>query len=193
MFKVNFKPFVLLAVFAGIAAHANAATRTDSLSRDYVITSLGDTVKGVVLSLRTASVKIEPITAAPVLVFRFEQVKEICRNGVIYGPVTSLTGDRKHIFAQRIVHGRIDLFEHTISQRYGQLVVYYAGKNGEMPVEVRTNNTWPKGFASKSKRRENLVNLLADDKQLMQQLDKNKDYSPNELIAMIRTYDQNIH
>lgn len=170
--------------------YAAAGTVTDSVYQDYIVTSAGDTVKGKIISLRTAAVKIEPATLMPVTVYKFGQVKEICRQGVIYGPVNSLIGDRKDIFAQRIVHGRIDLFVHTIHGRYGDLIGYYAGKSGQIPLEVKTNGVWPKGLRSKSKRRDNLAALIADNEQLTKELAAKRDYSADDLIDLITRYNK---
>jgi hypothetical protein len=181
---------LLVLLFAGIAGQAFAATAADSSYSDYVITPAGDTVKGKVLSLRAASVKIDPVNDTHPVVYKFEQVKEICTGGITYAPVISLTGDRKYVFAQRILHGRIDLLVHVIKVKNGELVAYYAGKAGELPIEVRTNNSWPKGFASKTKRRKNLAELLADDPDITRELAGMNDYSPDDLVGMVRRYNQ---
>jgi hypothetical protein len=191
MIKIHFNALFLLAFFfVGPCCRALAGTVADSVYHDYIITSGGDTVKGKVLSLRTASVKIEPTTSMPLTVYKFGQVKEIRREGVTYGPVISMIGDRKDIFAKRILHGKIDLFMHTIHGRYGDLIAYYGGKGGEMPLEVKTNGVWPKGLRSKSKRRNNLVALIADDKELAKELTAKEDYSFDELIDLIKRYNK---
>lgn len=189
MIKLNFNALSLLVLaFMSTSMRAAAGTAADSLYHDYIITVAGDTVRGKVMSLRTASVKIDPVTATHPVVYKFEQVKEICRDGVTYGPVTSLTGQRKHVFAQRVLHGRIDLFMHVIPQRYGDLVAYYAGKDGKTPVEVESNNVWPKGFASKSKRRNNLQGLISDNEASAKELAAKKNYSPDDLFGLIERY-----
>lgn len=192
MIKIYFSALFFLAFFyAGSCCYALGTTITDSVYHDHIITAGGDTVKGQVLSLHTASVKISPLNSLHPVVYKFGQVNEICREGVTYGPVTSMIGDRKHIFAKRILHGRIDLFMHTIHGRYGDLIAYYAAKGAEMPLEVKTNGVWPKGLRSKSKRRNNLVALIADDGELAKEFAAKEDYSFDDLIDLVKRYNKN--
>jgi len=188
MFRMFFNRCFLLAwLSAGPCVYAFAPA-ADSIYHDYIVLSGGDTIKGKVLHLGAASIKIEPVTLAPPVTYRFGQVKEIAHEGVIYGPVISMIGDRKEIFAKRILHGRIDLFAHTIHGRYGDLIAYYAGKNGEMPVEVKTNGTWPKGLRSKRKRKDHLAALIADDKELAAAFAAKADYTFDDVTALVSRY-----
>ena len=189
MFKIAyFKPMVLLLLFAMAGLRVFAAPEIDSTFRDYVITTNGDTIKGKVLSLHAASVKIDPLTDAHPIVYNYGQVKEVCRNGISYGPVVSMIGYHKHLFAERVQKGAINLFKYTIHQRYGKLVSYYAGKANALPVEVKTNGDWPRGFRSKETRKNNLLALIADDDQLTRELNAKLDYSFDELTDLVIRY-----
>jgi hypothetical protein len=189
MIKLHFNVLGLLVLVSmSTSLHAVAGKAVDSLYHDYVVTAGGDTVKGKVLKLRTAAVKIDPLSTAQPVLYKFEQVKEICRDGVTYDPVISLTGAHKHVFAQRVLHGRIDLFVHVIPVKNGEMVAYYAGKAGNAPVEVESSNVWPNGFASKSVRRNNLLSLISDDEESARELAAKKNYNSDDLVGLIARY-----
>ena len=189
MFKITYsKPLVLLFLFTLSGSGVFATPNIDSTFRDYIITTSGDTIKGKVLSLHAASVKIDPLTEVHPIVYNYTQVKEVCRNGISYGPVVSMIGYHKHVFAERIQKGAINLFKYTIYQRYGKLVSYYAGKANDLPVEVKTNGDWPRGFRSKETRKNNLLALIADDDQLTRELSAKLDYSFDELTDLVIRY-----
>ena len=189
MFKISyFKSVVLFLLFAMSGLQVFAATDIDSTFRDYVITTSGDTIKGKVLSLHALSVKIDPLTDVHPIIYNYGQVKEVCRKGICYGPVVSMIGYHKHLFAECVQKGAINLFKYTFHQRYGKLVTYYAGKTNASPVEVKTNGDWPRGFRSKETRKNNLLVLIADDDQLSRELSAKSNYSFDELTDLVIRY-----
>jgi hypothetical protein len=187
------------AVFLSVSIIFNAKgqEKTDTISRDYVINLKGDTIKGRILWINDGALKIDPFSETHTVKYKTGDIKEACQTGVVYVPIKANLMFHDVLFAKRIQHGAIDLFEYhreTPSYYSGGLMVggssqtiWYAAKTGEPAAEIKTTGI---GNMSRAERKKNFMALIVDDDTLAKEFEAKNDYSIDYLRDVIKRYNQ---
>jgi hypothetical protein len=182
-----------IAVLLLISLHFNskAQDKADTISRDYVITLKGDTVKGQVLWVSDGAVKIDPFSETHSLKYKAAEIKEACKTGQVYVPIKVSLTFRDIVMVKRLQHGIIDLYEYfqQNTTQYGTASqsTWYASKAGVAVTEIKTSGI---GDMSRAERKKNFMKLIADNQALASEFDSKKDYSFDYLADVIKRYNQ---
>lgn len=95
------------------------------------------------------------------------------------------------VFAKRLQHGAIDLFEYyrQSTSQYGTAsqTIWYAGKTGHPVSEIKTKGI---GNISRTERKKNFMALIADNEVLSKEFDEKSDYTLDYLVDVIKRYNQ---
>jgi hypothetical protein len=180
-----------LAAFLIFTLHYNlkAQVKTDTISRDYVITLKGDTVKGQVLWVSDGAVKIDPFSETHSVKYKAADIKEACKTGEVYVPIKVSLTFRDIVIVKRLQHGVIDLYEYfqQNTTQYGTASqsTWYAGKRGVAVTEIKTSGI---GGMSRAERKKNFMALISDNATLSSEFDSKKDYSFDYLADVIKRY-----
>jgi hypothetical protein len=182
-----------LAAFLLFSIHFNseAQSKADTISRDYVITLKGDTVKGQVLWISDGAVKIDPFTETHSIKYKAAEIKEAYQTGQVYVPIKVSLTFRDIVIVKRLQHGVIDLYEYfqQSTSQYGTASqsTWYASKAGVVVTEIKTSGI---GDMSRAERKKNFMKLIADNQALSSEFDSKKDYSFDYLADVIKRYNQ---
>jgi hypothetical protein len=192
MMNLNRKA-LCIAVFLLVGLHFNSKARakTDTISRDYVITLKGDTVKGQVLWVSDGAVKIDPFSETHSVKYKAAEIKEACKTGQVYVPIKVSLTFRDIVMVKRLQHGIIDLYEYfqqnTTQFGTASQSTWYARKAGVAVTEIKTSGI---GDISRAERKKNFMALIADNQTLSTEFDGKKDYSFDYLFDVIKRYNQ---
>jgi|GEM_PF-3158773 len=159
--------------------------------KDYVVTLAGDTLKGEVFTTLLGSLKFADQSTGKEQKLTYANTKLyfISDDSLTYVAVKT-SPDAKPQFLKRVLGGRIQLFEKyiTYAGRAGTAgpsnTFWYAIKGTETAIEIKTNNI----FGSRTQRKENFNNLIADYPELLEDFRKEKDFSFEMLRSYIRKY-----
>jgi hypothetical protein len=182
-----------LAAFLLFSLHfsSKAQDKADTISRDYVITLKGDTVKGQVLWVSDGAVKIDPFTETHSVKYKAADIREACKTGQVYVPIKVSLTFRDIVIVKRLQHGVIDLYEYfqQNTTQYGTASqsTWYASKAGVAVTEIKTSGI---GGMSRAERKKNFMALIADNPALATEFDSKKDYSFDYLADVIKRYNQ---
>jgi hypothetical protein len=171
--------------------NSTAHTKTDTISRDYIITLKGDTVTGQVLWVSDGAVKIDPFTETHSVKYKAADIKEACQTGQVYVPIKVSLTFRDIAIVKRLQHGIIDLYEYfqQSTSKYGTAsqATWYASKAGVAVTEIKTSGI---GDMSRAERKKNFMRLIADNQILSNEFDSKKHYSFDYLAEVIKRYNQ---
>lgn len=189
--------FTLRALYASVfllfctCFSLQAQDKPDTISRDYVINLKGDTIKGPVLWVSDASLKMDPYSQTHTVKYKAADVKEARKSGDIYIPIKASLMFHDVIFGKRIEHGALDLFSYyrESTNQYGTAsqTIWYAAKAGGSAAEIKTTGI---GNMSRAERKKNFMTLISDDEALSKEFDSKSDYSFDYLEDVIRRYNQ---
>ena len=176
----------------GIYFSARAQDKADTISRDYVISLKGDTIKGPVLWISEGSLKMDPFKETHTVKFKAADIKEARKSGQLYFPIKVSLLLHDIVFAKRLEHGAIDLYQYyrESTSHYGNTAsqtIWYAGKGGIPVAEIKTTGI---GNMSRAERKKNFMALIADDETLSKEVDSKNDYSFDYLFDVIKRYNQ---
>jgi hypothetical protein len=192
MTNLNHKA-LCIAVLLLVSLHfkSKAQDKADTISRDYVITLKGDTVKGQVLWVSDGAVKIDPFSETHSVKYKAADIKEACKTGEVYVPIKVSLTFRDIAMMKRLQHGIIDLYEYfqQNTTQYGTASqsTWYASKPGVPVTEIKTSGI---GGMSRAERKKNFMTLIADNPALSTEFDSKKDYSFDYLADVIKRYNQ---
>lgn len=190
----TFRALYLLAFLSlGIYFSARAQDKADTISRDYVISLKGDTIKGPVLWISEGALKMDPFKETRTVKYKAADIKEARKSGLLYFPVRVSLLLHDIVFAKRLEHGAIDLYQYyrESTSQYGTAsqTIWYAGKAGIPVAEIKTSGI---GNISRAERRKNLMALIADNETLSKEVDSKNDYSFDYLFDVIKRYNQQL-
>jgi hypothetical protein len=175
----------------GIYFSVKAQDKADTISRDYVINLKGDTIKGPVLWIREGALKMDPFKETQTVKYKAADIKEAREAGQIYIPIKVSLLLHDIVFAKRLEHGAIDLFQYyrESTSQYGTAsqTIWYAGKAGIPVAEIKTTGI---GNISRAERKKNFMALIADNETLSKEVDSKNDYSFDYLFDVIKRYNQ---
>ncbi|PWS29267.1 hypothetical protein DHW03_05460 [Pedobacter yonginense] len=174
-------------------------------AQDFVVTSTNDTIRGEIEKEIFGFYRFKPQGSDNSIKIKRQEIKEFYKaEKEVNFLVRQIPWKRRPEFLERIIKGKIDLFEYgsygggayhpgapggagSFSGSGMSIIEWYACKsNGEL-FEVKSTSF----FGSRRERKENFYKLISDKPELLEKFMKNDDYSLEAIEACIKEYNSN--
>jgi hypothetical protein len=155
-------------------------------AQDFLITLNNDTLKGEIKKQFIGFYRFKPDGTDNFNKIKIRETKEFYKaEKEINYLVKQRPDKRSPDFLQRLVRGKIDLFEYYRQTGNNQVdIVWYASKqNGEL-LEVKSNHI----FGARSERKDKLYSLIGDKPELLEKFKKDDSYSFDAVKECIKSY-----
>lgn len=157
--------------------------------QDFLINSKNDTLKGEIKKQFIGFYRFKPEGGTSFNKIPIRETKEFYKVEKEINYLVKVRPDKRSPeFLQRLVKGKIDLFEYYRQSGNNQVdIVWYASKeNGEL-FEVKSNHI----FGSRNDRKDRLYSLISDKPELLEKFKKDDSYSFEAVKECIKLYNSN--
>jgi len=157
--------------------------------QDFLINSKNDTLKGEIKKQLIGFYRFKPEGGSSFSKIPIRETKEFYKVEKEINYLVKVRPDKSTPdFLQRLVKGKIDLFEYYRQSGNNQYVVFwYASKQNGQLFEVKSNQI----FGSRKERKDNMYNLIADNPGLLEKFKKDDNYSFEAVKECIKLYNSN--